>query len=92
MKLTLAFLFALCVVVTGCTSATPTNSSSSSSSSSSSDNGKITTEKAQNALDRFVSLSGSGNIRIKGSVREMPAQNSATAELDVSNFKSKETI
>jgi hypothetical protein len=90
MKLTLAFLIALCVVLIGCRSTESSYSSSSSSpsssSSSSSDSSKITTEKAQNALDRFASANGSGNIRIKGGVREIPSQNSATAELDVTNF------
>lgn len=60
--------------------------SPSSSNPNSSDSGKITSEKAQNALDRFVSANGSGSIRIKGGVREIPTQNAATAELDVSNF------
>lgn len=92
MKLTLAFLFVLSVILTGCNSAPSYSSSSgsSSSSSSSSDSSKLTTEKAQDAIDRFAKANGTGRIRIKGGVREIPAQNSATAEVDVDEWTDNE--
>ena len=50
------------------------------------DSRTLTADNAQDALNRFASANGSGQIRIKGGVREIPAQNSAVAELDVDGF------
>lgn len=48
-------------------------------------NGRLTTEKAKNALDRWNS--NRGLVAMKGGgVREIPAQSAAIAEISVSNF------
>lgn len=67
-----------------------TNPVAASSPSSSSKGGALTVESAQNALDRFANNNGSGQIRIRGGVKEIPAQNSATAELNVDDFYNKD--
>ncbi len=51
-----------------------------------SSNGALTQESAQDTIDRFVTANGSGQIRIRGGVRELPAENAATAELDLIGF------
>lgn len=85
MKLTFVLSLALCVILAGCRSP----QSSYSPSSSASDSGELTTEKAQNAIDRFASANGSGKIRIKGGVQEVPAQNAAIAKVDIDDFTDK---
>lgn len=84
-SLSLPLLLALAIGLTGC----KTNSSSPISVSS--DSGKITTEKAQRALDNWISSAGSGQVSIVGGVRELPTENAATAELKLSNFNYQST-
>lgn len=53
----------------------------------------LTTEKAQDAIDRFVSANGTGGrLRIRGGVREVPSENAATADLAVEDFQSGNKI
>ncbi len=66
------------------------SSSSTSSSSTSSTSGVLTTEKAQNAVNKFASANGSGRITIKGGVQEIPSQNAAVAKLNVDDFTDKD--
>jgi len=51
----------------------------------------LTTEKAQNAINQFMSNKG-GSLRIRGGVREVPSENSAVAELDIDNFTADNKI
>lgn len=51
-----------------------------------SDAGKITTEKAQQALNKWVTSAGSGQVSIVGGVRELPTENAATAELKLTEL------
>ena len=51
-----------------------------------SDTGKITTEKAQAALNQWVTSAGSGQVSIVGGVRELPTENAATAELKLTEL------
>lgn len=75
------------LVLTVCLlSCTSQSSQQSSSSSSSSGAGRITTEKAQQALNQWISRAGSGQVTIVGGVREVPAENAATAELKFTKF------
>lgn len=73
----------LAVFLLACTSQSSLQSSSSSSSSNA---GRITTEKAQQALNQWIARAGSGQVTIVGGVRELPAENAATAELKFDNF------
>jgi hypothetical protein len=75
----------LAVFLLACTAQSSLQSSGSSSSSSS-NAGQITTEKAQQALNQWVARAGSGQVTIVGGVRELPAENAATAELKFTNF------
>lgn len=61
-------------------------SPSSQQTSTSSDAGRITTEKAQQALNQWIARAGSGQVTIVGGVRELPNENAATAELKFTNF------
>jgi len=80
-SLTAGLVLAVCLL-----SCTPRYSPQSSSSSSSSDAGRITTEKAQQALNQWITQAGKGQVTIVGGVREVPAENAATAELKFTNF------
>lgn len=62
------------------------NGSSTGTSSSSSSPGRITTETAQQVLNQWIARAGSGQVTIVGGVREVPAENAATAELKFTNF------
>ena len=53
---------------------------------SSSDIGKITTEKAQRALNQWVTSAGSGQVSIVGGVRELPTENAANADLKLTEL------
>ena len=50
------------------------------------DTGKLTREKAQATIDRFVSGNGKGRITIKGGVREVPAQNAAVVDINMDDY------
>lgn len=82
-----AMSLAISLTLAACLSACASQSSlQSSSSSSSSGTGQITTEKAQQALNQWITRAGRGQVTIVGGVREVPAENAATAELKFSNF------
>ena len=51
-----------------------------------SDTGKITTEKAQRALNQWVTSAGSGQVSIVGGVRELPTENAANADLKLTEL------
>lgn len=79
--------YAISLIVTACLTACTSHSSPRSIDiGSSSDSGRITTEKAQQALNQWITSAGSGQVSIVGGVRELPAENAATAELKFSNF------
>lgn len=77
-------LFTACLVLA--TGLLACASHSSQPGSSASDAGKITTEKAQQALNQWITRAGSGQVSIVGGVREVPAENAATAELKFTKF------
>jgi hypothetical protein len=52
----------------------------------SSDSGQITTEKAQQALNQWVTSAGGGQVSIVGGVRELPTENAATADLTLTGL------
>ena len=51
-----------------------------------SDTGKITTEKAQKALNQWITSAGSGQVSIVGGVRELPTENAANADLKLTEL------
>jgi hypothetical protein len=75
---------AVSLVLTACLLACASQSSQQTSSSS--DDSRITTEKAQQALNQWITAAGSGQVSIVGGVRELPSENAATADLTFSNF------
>jgi hypothetical protein len=77
-SLAMSLAFAVCLL--GCAS------QSSQQTSSASDAKRITTEKAQQALNQWIAHAGKGQVTIVGGVREVPAENAATAELKFTNF------
>lgn len=82
--LTLAIVLIACLPA--CNHESSQQSGSSTDSSSSSNSGRITTEKAQQVLNQWIGRAGSGQVTIVGGVREVPAENAATAELKFTNF------
>lgn len=82
----LSYLFAGC----GSRGSTPGTQPASSTTQTSM---QLTTEKAQDAIDRFVSTNGTGGrLRIRGGVREVPSENAAVAELAVEDFQSNNRL
>ncbi len=71
----------------------PSTNNSASQTNPSTDpksHGILTTEAAQDALNRFMSANAKGTMTIRGGVREIPAENSATAEIIMDTFRSND--
>jgi hypothetical protein len=83
---TLIVAIALIACLPACNHESSQQSGSGTGSSSSSSAGRITTEKAQQALNQWIARAGSGQVTIVGGVREVSAENAATAELKFTNF------
>ena len=77
----LAAILLLLAYISACNS-----QSAQQASNASSNDGRITTEKAQRALNQWISFAGKGQVSIVGGVRELPTENAATAELTLTDF------
>ena len=79
MKRTLTLLLAFCAALTGCNSTT---------SSTPPDSGKLTTEKAQRAMDTWI-RSVRGTARVQG-VQEITQNNAAIADVKFTDLPAKD--
>lgn len=79
-----------CARESGSKSTTRTDTPQSTSSQSSAKNDNLTTERAQKAIDRFMSANAKGAMTIRSGIREIPSENAAVADLVLKDFTSND--